>query len=109
MITRNDIEKLIAEVAEKSVRSIVGSNLKIQSGIINTTANNAGAYVDYEFDEPFDAPPVVILTAMRSDGTVGWYARLKTRDATGFTMVCFGSSTTAYSVTVMWLAIGTKI
>jgi hypothetical protein len=100
---------MTAEVAEKSIKTIAGSNLKIQSGIINTTGNTAGVEVNWEFDEPFDSPPIVVLTAMRPDKLVNWYARLKTRSATGFTMVCFGDNTTAYSIAVMWLAIGTKI
>ena len=97
-----------AEVAEQSIKPISGSNIKIQSGLINTTANTAGVEVNYEFPEPFDAPPVVLLTAMRPDKLPNWYARLETRDATGFTMVCFGNSATAYSIAVMWMAIGTK-
>lgn len=109
MITRNDIEKLVAEVAEKSIKTIAGSNIKIQSGIISTTGNLDGVDTNFEFDEPFDAPPVVVLTAMRPDKLKNWYARLKTRTATGFTVVCFGDNSTAYSISVMWIAIGTKI
>ena len=101
------------EVAEKSIQTVSGSNVKIQSGIINTAADDNGAYEYVEFDEPFDSPPIVVLTAMHDDvgayldETVGWYARLETRDATGFTAVCFGNSAASdYSVAVNWIAIG---
>ena len=110
MIDRKDIDKLVAEVAEKSIKTIASPNIKIQYGRLHTTAGTAGKEDSVVFDEPFDSDDVVVqLTAERSDNIAGWYVRLKSRSKTGFTCVAWGSSATPYSVYLHWIAIGTKI
>ena len=110
MIAKNDIEKLVAEVAEKSIKSIVGSNIKVQYGRAATAAASTGTEGSVVFDEPFDSDNVVIqLTPERDSTQTGWYTRLKTCSKTGFTCISWGSSATPYSVTLHWIAIGIKI
>ena len=110
MIAKNDIEKLVAEVAEKSVRSIVGSNIKVQYGRVSTVAASTGTEASVVFDEPFDSDNVVVqITPERPDNLTGWYTRLKTHSKTGFTCISWGSSATPYSVYLHWIAIGIKI
>ena len=109
MIDRKDIDKLVAEVAEKSVRAIVGSNIKIQYGEHETTGSTGGVTSYVTFDEPFDDVPTVLVSARRPDGIAGYYVRLITSSGTEFGVRAFGPSATAYSVTASWIAIGTKI
>ena len=107
--TSQTLKGSINEVAEKSIQTVSGSNIKIQSGIINLTEGTSGTEVVYEFDEPFDAPPAIVLTPMRisSFGDVDIW--LMDSSATEFVIFRNGYAEDLDSVSVMWLAIGPKI
>jgi|GEM_PF-3533311 len=108
MISKADIEKFIATLAGKAIKSRTDNQL-IQTGSEATTAGTAGTILTVTFPEAFDNNDVSIaLTVQRSSDNSSYKVQLKTFSKTGFVCVIYGPVATAYSCNVIWQAIGTK-